>query len=70
MKSIVDGMALDRAVRDRDETAPTNRQYVVTCDDCSFEETVHGVEGARAAAGDHSDSTDHQVIALEVPATS
>lgn len=63
-------MALDRTVRDRDETATSDRRYVVTCDDCRFEKEVRGVDDAQSTALDHSDSTDHEVVALEVPRTS
>lgn len=70
VQRVVVDMALDRTHRDRDETTSVDRRYVVTCDDCTFEEEVYGVDDAQSTALDHRDSTDHEVLAVEVPATS
>lgn len=48
---------------------PMARQFQVSCEDCSFEEAANSRTGAEGIARRHSARTDHDVVALERPAT-
>lgn len=60
---LTDGEPTEIDPTDRD--AP--RQYLVKCETCSFERSVEGRDEAAAIGGDHRRTTDHDVVAVEVP---
>ncbi|WIV67465.1 hypothetical protein [Natrialbaceae archaeon AArc-T1-2] len=43
------------------------RQYLITCEGCTFERTADGREEATEIGSDHRRETDHAVVAVEVP---
>ncbi len=44
-----------------------SKQYLVTCEGCSFEHAADGREHATAIGADHRRETHHEVVAFEVP---
>lgn len=48
-------------------TADIPKQYLVSCDECAFEAEAQGQEEAQRVAQEHTDETDHEVVALEFP---
>lgn len=43
------------------------KRYLVSCDECAFEADAQGHEEAQRVAQEHTDETDHEVVALEYP---
>lgn len=48
---------------DRGET----KRYLVECDECDFERTVEGRDGATRVGDDHRRATGHEIVAVELP---
>ncbi|WP_436343021.1 hypothetical protein [Natronorubrum sp. FCH18a] len=57
-------MLTNRESTDRDDGP---KQYLVTCESCSFEHTADGRDSATAIGTDHHRETRHEVVAFEVP---
>lgn len=53
--------------RARPGSTDETRQYLVECDDCSFEATADGRDRAAQTARQHLADTGHDVVAVEVP---
>lgn len=48
-------------------TGDLPKRYLVTCDDCSFDEEARGRDEAVRRAQRHRDETDHSVVVVEFP---
>ncbi len=60
------GMATNQATAGRDEA----KRFLVTCDDCAYERPAAGRAEATRLGDDHRRETGHELVALEVPASS
>lgn len=45
-----------------------SRRFMVSCDDCEFEQEATSREDAEAVAEQHLDQLGHEVVAVELPA--
>ena len=56
-------MATKQTSSDRGET----KQFLVQCDECSYEEAATGRAEATQLGADHRQATGHELVALELP---
>lgn len=63
---------LDRSCMATNETTPgreATKRFLVTCDGCSYERSATGRAEATRLGDDHRRETGHELVALEVPAS-